>query len=487
MMKKATTNAGEMPIEVARDAAGAATWARRSRIEAPAEELFRWHARPGALERLTPPWAPVAVVERSGGLEPGSRVTLSLPALGPLSLRWVAEHTALDEGRMFRDVQVRGPFALWEHTHRFEPAGGGASILEDRIRWALPLGPLGRLAGSAFVPAMLERMFAYRHRVTAGDLATHRRFASSGARHFLVTGASGLVGSALVPFLTTGGHCVTALSRRPGAGSAWWDPESGRIDLGSAAAIDTVVHLAGENIAGARWTPEVKQQILDSRVRGTRLLAEKLARLEKPPRVLVCASAIGFYGERGEALVDESDGAGDGFLADVCRAWEESTAAAAAAGVRVVHLRLGVVLSAAGGALARMLPPFRLGAGGRLGSGRQWMSWISLDDVLDAILHVSMDDVIAGPVNAVSPAPVTNAELTATLAAVLGRPALLPVPEFAARAAMGEMADALLLASTRVRPGRLLESGFTFRQPKLDAALRHTLGRTMARAQPATQ
>lgn len=466
-----------LPMMDVRAETGTATFTRRSHLAASAEEVFRWHARPGALERLTPPWAPVELVERSGGIEAGARVVLRLP-VGPISVRWVAEHTDCVEGRMFRDVQVEGPFARWEHTHRFEPDGDGASILEDRIDYALPLGGLGRLAGGGVVSSMLERMFAYRHRVTAGDIATHSRYAGRAALHFLLSGAGGLVGGALVPFLTTGGHRVTPLTRRARGSGPGWDPESGRVDLANTAPLDAVVHLAGENIAGARWTDAVKQRIFASRARGTRVLCEALARLERKPRVLVCASAIGIYGDRGDAILDENAAPGEGFLADVCRAWEEATEPASAAGIRVVHLRLGIVLTAAGGALVKMLPPFRLGLGGRLGAGSQWMSWISLDDVLGAILHASMDDRLEGAVNAVSPAPATNADFTADLAGVLGRPAFLPLPAFAARAALGEMADALLLASTRVEPSRLTASGFLFRQPTLEAALRHTLGKT---------
>ena len=292
----------------------------------------------------------------------------------------------------------------------------------------------------------------------------------------LVTGATGLVGGALIPLLVGGGHEVVRLGRAaPGAGDMHWDPERGVLDARALDGLDGVVHLAGENIAAGRWTAEKKRRIRDSRVRGTRLLAETLAGLERPPRVLVSASAVGFYGDRGDEELTEASPVGAGFLADVCREWEASTEAAQGKGIRVVHARLGVVLSTGGGALAKMLTPFRLGAGGIIGSGRQYTSWITLDDTAAAIAHLLATDTVAGPVNVVA-AAVTNHAFTKTLGRVLRRPTLFPLPGFAARLAFGEMADALLLASTRVRPAALLESGYACRQGSLEEGLRHVIG-----------
>jgi uncharacterized protein (TIGR01777 family) len=296
----------------------------------------------------------------------------------------------------------------------------------------------------------------------------------------LVTGSSGLVGSALVPFLNSGGHRVTRLVRsKPRAAEAYalWDPEAGTIDASSLEGLDAVVHLAGESIAAGRWTAARKARILESRVKGTNLLTGTLAGLSQPPKVLVSASAVGFYGDRGDEVLREESPSGSGFLAEVCRQWEAATAPAAQVGIRVVHLRFGMILSAKGGALQRLLLPFRFGLGGRLGSGRQFMSWVALDDIVGAIHHALTTEELQGPVNAVSPTAVRNAEFTRTLGRVLRRPAVFPLPAFAARLAFGQMADELLLASQRVEPARLLASSYQFRFPELEAALKHLLGK----------
>ncbi|MBI3291924.1 MAG: TIGR01777 family protein [Elusimicrobia bacterium] len=292
----------------------------------------------------------------------------------------------------------------------------------------------------------------------------------------LVSGTSGLVGSALVPALTVGGHRVIRLVRsqpKPGEEAIRWDPLVGMIDAAGLERAEAVVHLAGENIAGGRWTAAKKAKIRHSRVKGTWLLCEAIARLAQPPKVVLCASAIGYYGDRGEELLTEESAPGSGFLAEVCREWEKATEPAVQRGVRVVQLRFGMVLSPAGGALAKMLLPFRMGIGGVLGSGRQYMSWITLNDVVGVIQHALTTDTLKGPVNVVTPHPVTNREFTKTLGRVLGRPTLFPIPAFAARVVFGEMADELLLASTRVQPTRLVATGYRFRSPELEEALRH--------------
>jgi uncharacterized protein (TIGR01777 family) len=289
----------------------------------------------------------------------------------------------------------------------------------------------------------------------------------------LVTGSTGLIGDALVKTLRARGEEVLRLVRSGAKGedAIGWAPEKGFIEAERLEGLDAVVHLAGENVAARRWTAEVKRRILESRRQGTALLAETLARLEHRPKVLVSASAVGYYGNPGTTVVDEQAPPGDAFLSKVCVAWESAADAARTAGIRVVHPRFGVVLSGSGGALGRMLPVFRAGLGGRLGSGGAWMSWITLHDTVSALELCLRDNELFGPVNIVSPNPVTNAEFTRALARTLRRPALLPVPELMIRAFFGEMGRELLLASVRVEPARLGERGFQFTHPDLGAAL----------------
>jgi uncharacterized protein (TIGR01777 family) len=294
----------------------------------------------------------------------------------------------------------------------------------------------------------------------------------------LVSGASGLIGSALLPYLTARGHdadrLVRVLAKTRSAG-VFWDPSAGVLDATNLEGFDAVVHLAGENIAGGRWTAERKRRILESRRKGTQLLVETLSRLAQPPGVLVSASAIGLYGDRGPETVGEDSPPGKGFLPEVCVAWEEATRPASQKGIRVVTPRIGIVLSAAGGALKQMLRPFRMGLGGKIGSGNQYMSWITLDDLVRVICQSIEDHSLTGAVNAVAPNPVTNLEFTRTLGRVLSRPAILPLPAFAARLLLGEMANELLLSSTRVEPAKLLTTGFCFQHSELESALRHIL------------
>lgn len=293
-----------------------------------------------------------------------------------------------------------------------------------------------------------------------------------------VTGATGFVGRRLVEALRQDGHTVVALSRRtnvafgPNVAVVYWDPVAGLPPDESVHRVDAVVHLAGEPVA-QRWTPEVKRRIRDSRVLGTRHLARAIAAARRPPATLICASAVGYYGFRGDEILTEQSGPGQGFLPEVCVAWEQAAQEAAAAGLRVVNLRIGVVLGEGGGALEKMLPAFRAGVGGRLGSGRQWMSWIHADDVV-GLIRYALTQPLRGPVNAVSPVPVTNAEFTRELAAVLRRPALFPAPGFAVRALFGEMAQ-IVLGSQRVLPAAAESAGYPFLHRELGPALREIL------------
>ncbi len=450
---------------------------RRSTINASAADLYDWHLRPGAFLRLQPPWEKVKLIRQSGPLGPGCEVEIGVN-IGPIEQRWVAQHADFVPGEQFRDIQISGPFAKFEHTHRMRPLSRESSELEDSIEYIPPLGWPGRWFGQPIIAGKLDRMFRYRHDITKHDLETWTRYKEQPRLKILVAGAGGLVGTALIPFLTTQGHSVTRLVRRAAGASdeISWDPARGEIDATKLEGFDAVIHLGGKNIAGQRWTPAVKQRILESRTIPTRFLAQTLRTLQSPPACFICASAIGFYGDTGINLADESVPAGEGFLADVCRAWEAACEPLLDSSTRVVNMRIGVVLTPLDAALAKLLLPFQLGLGGPIGSGRQYWSWITLDDVIGALHHALVTPQLQGPVNTTAPQPVTNQEFGDTLARVLSRPAFLPAPAFAMRTLLGEMAEALLLASLRVQPDRLLTTGYQFRHPNLETGLRHLLG-----------
>lgn len=442
-------------------------------------DVFAWHERPGALERLTPPWGDARVVRKEGGIRDGAEIEIEIQK-GPASFRWHLRHRDYIEGVQFADEQVSGPMKRWRHTHRFLPAEGGGTLLEDEIDMEPPLG----FAGQAVVPSMVEnemdRLFAFRHRRIATDLARHAEYAGRPRLTVAISGASGTIGTSLQHFLTTGGHRVIRLVRRRDdlePGDVYWNPSRGEVDREGLAQADAVVHLAGAPIAPGRWTDDRKRLILESRVQGTEFLARTLAELPDGPKTLVSGSAIGFYGDRGPAVLEEGAESGKGFLAEVCRAWEMAARPAEKAGLRVVRLRTGVVLSLGGGVLDQMLLPFKMGAGGRLGSGKQYMSWIDLDDHVALILRLLYDEKASGPVNATAPNPVTNATFTSALGRVLGRPTLIPVPGFAVKAAFGQMGEELLLAGQRVVPAKALDLGFRFDYEGLEDSLRFQLGR----------
>lgn len=440
-------------------------------VDHPREEVWDWFSRPGAMPRLVPPWQPMTVVSEAQSLADGVAV-LGLPG----GLRWVARHdpSAYVPGSRFVDelssdgLTSYPPRVIggWRHTHTFADAGGRTRV-HDRVDTVVPA-------------AGLRATFVYRHRQIADDLAAHRRAAIAGMKPMViaVTGASGLVGSALCAFLTTGGHRVIRLVRGTAQGDdeRWWDPQAPTPDLLSG--VDAVVHLAGASIAG-RFTDAHRKAIRDSRIEPTRLLAEAAASAQDGPRVFVSASAIGYYGfDRGDTQLTEDGSRGDGFLADVVTDWEAATVPASDAGLRVVKVRTGIVQAAAGGTLRLLRPLFAAGLGGRLGSGKQWLSWIGLDDLIDIYHRALYDEQLSGPVNAVGPEPVRNTEYTEELARVLHRPAMLPVPSLGPRILLGQQgARELAEASQRVVPSKLLSVGHTFRHADVADALAHQLGR----------
>jgi len=417
-------------------------------------------------------------LEQTGGIRNGAKVVLQVHA-GPVPTTWVMTHRDYIANAQFRDEMVRGPFAHWVHTHAFRADGASASELEDHIAYALPLGALGQMAGGGYAEDTLARVFTYRHAVMAGDLERHAQYADRPRLRIAITGASGFIGTQLSAFLSTGGHEVVRIGRgalQPGVVDVQWNPARGQLDPRALEGVDAVIHLAGASIA-SRWNAEHRAAIKSSRVEGTSLLSHTLAQLDRTPRVLLSGSAIGIYGSRGDEVLDERSALGSDYLAEVGRAWEGATAPAETAGIRVVHLRTGIVQGAAGGALGTQAPLFKVGAGGTLGPGTQWISPIALDDEIGAIHFCLMRDDVRGPVNLVAPEPLTNIVYTKMLADVLHRPSVAAAPAFALRLLLGaEMANLTVLASQRVTPRVLEQAGFHWRLPKLEQMLRFELG-----------
>lgn len=456
------------------------TFEKVSAIACSPRELFDWHARKGAFARLVPPWEDIQVVHSDHSIAQGATLVMRLNK-GPAHITWKALHTICEppgpDGRgKFVDLQESGPFKFWEHTHHVSPGTDpNSAVLTDAIVYELPLNAHRSAFVATFSDAELSRMFDFRHRRTQNDLRRHRTYSDLPMR-IAISGASGLIGTALTALLTTGGHEVISLSRSRKPNTAYWNPETDEIDAEALEGLDAVIHLAGESISG-RWTETKKRQIMESRVKGTGLLARTLASLKTPPKVFVSASAVGFYGNRKDLPTTELTEPGDGFLAEVCQAWEAAAAPAQDAGIRTVHPRIGVVIAAQGGALKPLVPVFQMGLGGPVGNGKQYMSWIALDDVIAALLHIVKTPDLSGPVNLTAPSPVTNAEFSKVLGKVLHRPSFLPLPSFAVKTAMGEMGEQLLLNGARVTPDKLLRSGFEFHFPTLEEALRFELGR----------
>jgi uncharacterized protein len=439
-----------------------------SEMPASAKRLYEWHASPGAFARLLPPWRKTEVLHHSPRLEEGSEVHMRLH-WGLCRAKACHRVTLCEPGIRFCDEQIKGALASWWHEHRMRTVSEERSLLEDSIEYELP-GWAKWSRGE--IDQELKRLFAYRHRVTRADLACLSRYPTEPLR-ILLSGSSGLIGSALAAFLECGGHTVIRLVRRTaGEGEAEWSPERGVIDLDRIEGCDAVIHLAGENIAG-RWTHAKKERVKASRIEGTRSLISSLAQLQAPPKTLLCSSAIGYYGEPGEDAITEAAPNGTGWLAEVCREWEEVTLGFPG---RTVLMRTGLVLSLAGGALRRMITPFRCGVGGVVGSGKQGVSWITLDDMIYQIYHLLLSPSAEGAYNLVAPHPITNQQFTKSLAQAIDRPAFLPFPTPMVRLLLGEMGVELLTKGAFISPQRLTEGGSLFYYPSIDGALHHLLG-----------
>ncbi|MHC5019147.1 MAG: SDR family oxidoreductase [Planctomycetota bacterium] len=436
------------------------TFEIRTRVAVPPGQAWAWHARPGAFERLTPPWERVEVVRPLSGLADGAEMELRVGT--PLGRRrWVARLRDVRPGASFVDEQVEGPFRHWVHEHRFESDGHGGTWMTDRITYEPPLGALGAWFANGLIRRKLERVFRARHERVAADLAAG---AAERTLRVAVTGAGGLVGLRLVARLRTLGHEVIRLVRRSPRASdeVQWFPEEANAMIPALEGVDAVVHLAGRNIADGRWTKRAKRAIRDSRVDGTANLVSSLLLLGRRPSAFIGASAVGYYGHRPDEACTEQSEPGTGFLSEVCRAWEAAAAPLAGAGVRLAHLRIGVVLAAEGGALAKMLP------------------WIAADDLVEVIVRSLHDERYTGPINCVAPEASDNRALTKALGRVLRRPTIAPLPGFVVKLLFGEMGQRLLLEGARVVPNRLQQLEFEFRYPDLESALRFELGRPAA-------
>ncbi len=452
-------------------------YTKKTTINVPVEQLFAWHARNGAILRLTPPWAPLKLISRSGrGIDKGVQVRFRMN-LFKIPMIWEAEHIDYQENVLFKDHQTKGPFGKWVHTHLFHAQGINASIMEDRVAFKLPLSFLS-FPFYGHAKKQLARVFDYRHRVLKHDL--EHRADKVKKQRILISGASGTIGSILVPFLRTCGHEVIRLVRNRSNladDALFWDPYKNILDMEKAGPIDGVINLNGVDISRGKWTDKQKRLILDSRVIPTRFLAEKISEMANPPSIFISSSAIGLYGDGKDRVLTENETKGDSFISSVCDQWEAATLKAEAAGIRTVQLRIGVVLTPAGGALARMMLPFSLGLGTRLSHGDQYMSWISMDDALGGILHILENRAIKGPVNLTAPHPVTNKEFTRSLGRVFSRPAFFVIPRWLAMGLWGNMGKETLLTSARVVPEKLVKTGFVFEHNELTPALKDMLGR----------
>lgn len=448
---------------------------KTSKIEASARDLFDWHARPGAFARLTPPWQTVEVVREDPGLQVGKQVELKMDT--PVGKkRWLAEHIGCVDGVEFTDIQREGPFKRWQHRHLFRHIDDRNCELVDEIEYELPFGLFGKSFGSGYVEKQLSKGFEYRHWITQRDMAFCNRLPRTGPLKVLITGGTGFLGSRLGDLLRSQGHEVSVVTRSKRSESdVRWDPQKGEVERSRLEGCDALVHLAGESLTSGRWTESRKRSLWSSRVDATSFLVDTLSRLESPPKVLLSGSGIGYYGSDPERVFDESAKRGEGFLAELCEAWEAQARRAETLGTRVVLLRTGVVVDPRGGALKQMLPAFRMGGGGPIGDGEQWFPWIGLEDWIRAVVWCAQQKKVAGPVNLAAPGIVRQKEFASELGHALGRPSFLPAPKFALSAVFGEMAEAALFSSIRAEPAALQQSGYEFELPRLDAAFRRVL------------
>ena len=455
----------------------------RAEHEATQKEVWDWYNSKGAFRRIMPEWEGIKPIN-AGKLIDGEE-TIFKVSIGPIKKKWVARHHSVIPGEGFSDRMMKGPFGAWNHTHKFESVGDNLTKISDDVEYKLPFHLLtGWSAGMTILPRT-RQMFKYRSTRVTNDLKQIKSSDNLPRQKVLVSGSTGMIGLQLCAFLESAGHDVHRLVRTntklpPDVDQhnvIRWNDQTGDVIEGDFNGFDTVIHLAGAGIGDKRWSKKRKQLIRDSRVIPTENLSRLLASLKSPPKALLCSSAIGFYGERGNEVLNEKSTPGDGFLADICGQWENASTKASDAGIRVVHLRTGIVVSPLGGALAKLLLPAQMGGGGPVGGGRQMQSWISLDDEVYAIHHLMMSESSEGPYNLSAPSPVSQKVFAKTLGRVLRRPAFMPLPGFVIRMMFGDMGQKLVLEGQDVRPDRLLESGYEFTYPDLEGCMRNCLGK----------
>ncbi|HSA74964.1 MAG TPA: TIGR01777 family oxidoreductase [Candidatus Nitrosocosmicus sp.] len=457
---------------------------KRVEISSKVEDVFEYHRREGALERLIPPWSSLQVIKRDKDLKDASIVILRLN-VGPIGIRWIAQHLGYIQNRQFQDKMIKGPFRYWLHTHSFVPRElDNNCIMEDRIDYSLPFGIAGIDLFNNIIRDNLCQLFYYRHHILKNDMNLYKLVRKNRGKRILITGSTGLIGSALVPFLSTvGDHHVTRMVRPSSTYrnnnpyAVKWDPDKGKIEINDLEGYDVIIHLSGENIFG-RWSESKKRKLMESRIKTTRLLCDSLIKLKNPPSTLICASAIGIYGDRGEdVLTEETFPADSGFLSVLCQKWEEATASVKSIGIRLINARFGMVLTPKGGMLKKLVEPSIFKIGLRIGSENQYISWISIEDVLGSILYSIGDSSIRGPVNFVSPNPMKMSDFTRILSEILKNKLIIPITTRTLKPVFGELAEYVISSSSFVIPRKLSIAGYPFMNTDLDNTLRLLLGR----------
>lgn len=445
----------------------------RTKLDFPAEEVFAWHLNPGAIYRMIPPWEKVEVLSDVKSPEEVNSVLTLRSKMGPFSILWKIKHAQFQEGESFTDIQIKGPFKIWKHVHKVYPKDDATCEWEDEIHFASPLAFL-----HSWIERKIKKTLKWRHQRLRNELMMKRRYKTKSMR-VLVSGTSGLVGQEVTTFLKSQGHEVVPLLRKGKSEKKekgiYWNPKKGVFKKKDFEGFDAVIHLAGKNIAHL-WTKKHKRAIFTSRCRDSWLLSQILLRVNSPPQVLICASAAGFYGDRGNDVLTEDSPKGKGFLADVCEKWEEATKGIEKRKTRGIHTRFGIILSSKGGMLGRILPLFRMGLGAVVGSGKQYVSWISLDDVVYGIYHAVITKDLEGPVNFTAPSPETNRSFSKKIAHFLHRPLFLRIPASFLKLTLGQMAEEMLLPSVRAVPDKLKGSGYEFVHPTLEDSLQWELG-----------